>query len=409
MYDELRRLRRGGEKILHIGDRPDVDGTACAAYGIGSAVVPSALSLALSRGWEKAVRSASTLMERCLVGMALAELFRDPFQNPNLRELSMDERMRRFAVSSVGPLAVGHTTWLIEKVKERQCDGVLFMSRDGWLPMKIYQSLDFRDELPPAYYYYANRRSSFLCCADDELQIPMIADTARYFELSGEKTMASYYGLEKDEILPERKDEDRIEYVHRHWSTIVKRAEDARAGYMAYSKNLGMKDNGAYAVVDFIATGTTQSFLERFLPYRLYGLYYGNHRPDARLSYDITDYLETENDTLLQNFIELEDSFISPEPAVDRVTREGEVVFAPEIRSGEELRQLQLVHETALGFAKDFFSRFYERGEVIDPRVPEETFAADGFHWVQTSAYDDWARTNVAPKEWKGGNASPDW
>ena len=65
--------------------------------------------------------------------------------------------------------------------------------------------------------------------------------------------------------------------------------------------------------------------------------------------------------------------------------------------------------ETALGFAKDFVSRFYERGEVIDPRVPEETFAADGFHWVQTSAYDDWARTNVAPKEWKGGNASPDW
>ena len=36
--------------------------------------------------------------------------------------------------------------------------------------------------------------------------------------------------------------------------------------------------------------------------------------------------------------------------------------------------------------------------------VPEEMFAAEGYHWVQHSAYDDWIRKRIASRQWQSGN-----
>ena len=402
LFDELRRMHKGGEKILHIGDDPEADGRACERYGIDSLIIPSVLTLAVSQGWRSAILSARTLTERCLVGMALTELFRDPFQNPNLSERASEERLKRFAIGAVAPLAIGHMSWMLAKLKETPCDGVLFLARDGCLPMKIYQALDFYQELPPATYYYANRRSSFLCCADDDRYIPMIAGFGNHFELSPPEILSTLYSLPEDRIEQQNKGESAAEYIRRHWGAVSEVAKKARQGYHAYTERLGLKDGGRYAVVDFIARGTTQMYMERFLPFTLFGLYFGSETPDERLCRDIDHYLTgRENETLLKNFIELESAFISPEPSVDHISPGGEVVFSEEIRDRDEIDGALQVHEFVLRFSKEFFSLFYETGEVIRSQVPAEMFAADGCHWVQSSAYDDWAKRKTATKNWQ--------
>ncbi len=402
LYEEIFRLRKDHETILHIGDNEAADGDSALRSGIESIIIPSVLSLAVSRGWEGSVRAASTFAERCLLGSVIAQLFRDPFQNPNLKERPIEERLSRFGAGAAGPLAAGFITWLLAGLSEKKFDGVLFLSRDGYLPMKIYRALPFSDELPPAVYFYANRRSSFQCCADKEDSVRTVLDTGNYYGMSYPEILASLFGIGEEDILPAEDGENGADYIRRHWDVIVRTAESAREGYRRYAEKEGMKENGEYAVVDFIANGTTQIYLEQFMPYSFTGYYFGNHTPDVRLQYNIIDYLESENETLLNNYIELENAFISPEPTVNRVTASGDIEFADEIRSREELDHLEIIHQNAVRTALEFFSLFYEKGDVVDPHLPEEMYAAEGFHWIQRNAFDDWARLNIKTKDWRG-------
>ena len=400
LYEEIISIADKHARILHIGDDPIADGDACEAYGIRSVIIPSALSLSVEQGWDKSIRAAKTLAERCLVGMTISLLFSNPFQNPTLRKCSLGERLYRFAVGTVGPLIMGHTSWLVHKIRTGNYEGVMFFSRDGYLPMKVYQLLEKDRNLPRSIYYYANRRSAFFCCADDERTIKLMDDTGEYYHFSNYEKMSILYSLQPEDILPELDGETGSDYIRRHLPVITKIAESSREGYRRYSKSLGIQDSGKYAVVDLIATGSTQFFLSSFLPWKMNGFYYGNYNDDERLCLRIEDYLRGSNHTLMLNYMELENYITSPEPSVDHIASDGTVIFAEETRSLEELENVMAVQRIALAFAESYITLFYNDGDVINSTVPEEMFAAEGCHEVSFGAYDDWAKAKIATKEW---------
>ena len=115
----------------------------------------------------------------------------------------------------------------------------------------------------------------------------------------------------------------------------------------------------------------------------------------------IKDYLVAENKTLIKNFIELESFLSSPEPPVNHIAEDGSVVFEEEPRTPEELREFDLAFSVALNYTNEFFRLFYQEGEVIRPRLPEEMFAAEGYHGVQQNAYDDWMKAKISVKKWQ--------
>ena len=397
LFEDVVSFAGQGRKILHIGDDHAADEEACSRLGIRSVILPSPLSMAVERGWSGAIDSASSLMERCMVGSALAELFSDPFQDPNLRERTAEERLRRFAVGVVGPLAVGHLTWMIPRLRSERIDGVLFLARDGYLPSMLYKSISESAELPPSVYFYASRRSAFLCCADDE----SVMRKFRLYQMPARDILTQYCGIPEDQLLPRKAGETDRDYFQRHSAIISDYARLSREGYLRYYSRCGLMPGKRYAVVDLISTGTTQTFLDRFLPAELIGFNYGCYDIEAQICPAISDYLSYSDTTLMNNYIELESFFTSTEPSVERISPAGEVVFAPEVRSEEELQEIRLVHEYALSYADDFFRLFYEEGEQIDPSVPENMFAAEGYHWVQRGAYDDWSRKAIASRSWE--------
>ena len=404
LFEEVVRLAGPGKRILHIGDDRAADEWNSIAFGIESVILPSALTLAGERGWIRAINAASTLSERCLVGSAIAELFSDPFQDSDLRARPTEERLRRFAVGVVGPLMAGHTAWLLRQLAEERFDGVLFLSRDGYLPSLLYETLAASISLPPAVYFYASRHSTFLLCADNENYFARMCESAlSYHGLSARETLFRLFELREDQLLAQEEGESDLDYCLRHRPLIENVVRDSREGYRVYSRRCGLRPGGRYAVVDLIATGTTQFFLSQALPFSLCGFYYGCYSHDARICPDISDYLSGNNETLMNNYIELESFITSTEPSVDRVSPSGEVVFAPEVRTEEELREIDLVHRDALRFAKEYFASFYAPGEEISSAVPEEMFAAEGYHWVQHSAYDDWIRKRIASRQWQSG------
>lgn len=78
----------------------------------------------------------------------------------NLLETSDDiGYWRKLGVSKVSSIFWGFTNWLIQELKEKQANNVFFLSRDGYLPFKIYEMMtDVYKDLPPAQYIYASRR-----------------------------------------------------------------------------------------------------------------------------------------------------------------------------------------------------------------------------------------------------------
>ena len=358
LFRELTALCGGPGSVLHIGDDPETDGTAAGTAGICSVVLPSALELARERGWETCIRSARTLTERCLVGSVIAELFRDPFQNPNLQERTEEDRMRRYGTGAVGPLVTGYMAWLLTKLRENEFDGVLFLARDGYLPAAIYDLIREDLHLPKAIYYYANRHATFLCGADTETQAEYIAELERPLGLTARETLKNVYRVADGDLLPLEKDETITDYIDKHLPVIRETAKRSREGYRRYSERNGMRPGGSYAVMDFVSEGTTQRNLQRFLPYRLKGYYFGSYRAKGygsdscrRPVCGIEYYLQDSNMALLKSFIELESYLTSPEPAQDCMKEDGTAVFFEEVRNPQELRQFQMVFDAALSGA----------------------------------------------------------
>ena len=403
LFGEVCKLRKKDERILHIGDNEETDCLPCLPYGIDSVIIPSALALAKSNGWKDSFLCAESWIERSLLGMTVSVIFRDPFQMPSLPSRSKEDRLKRFADSVIGPIVVGFLTWLIRKLKAKHYDSVLFLSRDGYLFQKIYEKIQGPLNLPRSVYFYANRHSSFLTCADDETLSLIAINAAKFDKLNGPEMLQRMYSLSAEQCLPEIPGESPETYASRHSELISKNSDAARKAYKCYFTRCGLKFDGVNAAVDFIAKGTTQAFLEKGLGCRFWGLYFAeaNYLPEQKRNHTIEDYLYTEKGLLMQNYIELESFITSPDPPVDHMDAEGNPVFAEEVRSADELNEVRLVLERAERFVLEFFRLFYQEDCIIDPNLIDNMFAAEGCHWVQQTAYNDWSQKTIPMKRWQ--------
>ena len=390
LYSLLSEYGGNAGEILHVGDDPVADGSAPKELGIDSIVVRSPLSLAKCCSWSDAVSAAVTLVERCLLGMVVNRLFSDPFQDPDLRKLPITERMRCMGSNVIGPLIVGHTCWLIRKLASGRFDGVLFFARDGWLPLKIYEKIRGDLSLPPGTYFLANRRAAFFCCADEGSQADRMAEVGRSNGLTTNQLLERAYMIPREKQFPRDDGELDAEYIEKHMPIIHEIAERSRRGYRRYAEQLGLCAGGIYAVVDFIAAGTTQRAFSQTLPFSLHGLYYGTYSHEGSDESPIEVYFRGENPELLRTYLDLETFFSSPEPSLDRISEQGTPVFQKENRSEEDLLLLRTAWDAAESFAKEFFDLFYMTGEEIPPRFIEEMYAAEACLGLDRPVIDDW-------------------
>ncbi len=398
LFGEVRKLSRGS--IIHIGDSYEADHDPCFAEQIRSVIIPSVKDLARSRGWGNCFDHTGTLAERCLLGMAFADIFRDPFQNPNLFELDIDERLRHYASGIIGPLVVGFLLWLIRETENRECDAVMLTSRDGWIFYKLLERIKRSVHIPRTVYLYANRKSAFLSRPVVPESFGFLRSLNDYENISMPEILSYVYALPEDQILPELPGESSEQYFRKHLPVLTVQAEKARRGWRRYFEKNHLDSDGTYVFVDFIAKGTTQVFLQQFFTKEFAGLYFADYVSEY-VNSNIIYYYHAEREALLDNYMELESFITSPEPSVDHISEDGEVIFAEEVRSEEDLRKVRLVLDLAEKFAAEFFDLFYQKNDMIDCSLIDEMFAADGCHWVQQFAWNDWSKSPVRTKPWQ--------
>jgi FMN phosphatase YigB (HAD superfamily) len=401
LYEELLQFSENKDNILHIGDNPVADGIACKSFGIDSILIPSVLEIAKSRGWGNSIRTASLLMERCLLGLIISRIFRDPFQNPNYEEEARKKQLWRFGICVIAPLVVGHMTWLIQKLRNGRYSGVLFFARDGWLSFNVYTRIQKKFFLPEAIYYYANRKAAYLCCLDFPKEIDSFVERGKTAGLSAVDIITRIFQVPKEKACRYKGNEEITDYVKKHMQWIHKSAENARKGYLRYSEKCGMLPGNTYAVVDFVTVGSVVKSLSQVLPYKLNGLFFGCHYLSSVNSND-SYYLQNEKSLLLKRYVALEPFFSSPEPAQKCMQETGKPVLENEHRSEQELEELRFVWNLAESFARDYFDIFYQEKEVISADFLEEIFATGDFYVEQPTLYDDWF--GVPIRQRKEGN-----
>lgn len=398
LYSELLCLCGNPGKIVHIGDNPVSDGVACEACGIESILIPSVLEMAKSRGWENCIYTASNLLERSLLGLIICNIFRDPFQNPNLMEWPVEEKTERFGISVVASLAIGHMTWLIQKLRGNKFNGVLFFARDGWLSWHIYQRIRESLPLPLAVYYYANRHSAFLCCADSEQEVEHLVESAKKSGMTASELLKNIYCISGIDMYPYEENGTISDYIRKLTEQIRQQAIKMRKGFMRYSEKNGIFSEGSYAVVDGFASGHTQMYLSKVLPFGMKGFYIGKNSAPS-LDDSIEYYLKNGNSLLLQRFIELETFFTSPEPSQSHMSEEGNPVFLEERRDVQELCEVTAVLKQAEEIACEFFALFYQKGQHVSSRLIEEIYAAEDYYAAKYTLYDDWFGVPIGKRE----------
>ena len=386
-------------KLVHFGDQSESDG-ACRREDIRFVRLPPILQRAAAQGWSGSLQAAATVDDSCLLGSALAALY---------AEGAEEDRLRSLAVGILGPILVGYVSWLIERLREKPYDAVLFFARDGWMLFRLYEKLRIRmmPALPRPLYFYTSRHAAlWLRAADPSVMEEMIRQ-GKGAGLSAPELLERVYGLPREEILPMAGGETWSGYLTRHRGSLLEKERMARQGHESYLRTLELGGARLCAVSDFFASGSTQRYLQSVTPFRMEGFYAGTSKALPEEDGGIAYYLPGESETLYRNFIELEGFFTSPEPSVDHLRENGEIVFAEEIRDAGTLETVRLVQEQALDFAESFFARFGYPENGIRGALIERAYEARDGQPIISAAYNDLIKQEIHGRTWIRGRKEP--
>ena len=85
----------------------------------------------------------------------------------------------------------------------------------------------------------------------------------------------------------------------------------------------------------------------------------------------------------------------SPEPSLDCYDAYGRPVFADEIRTPEELKEIAYVQQLIADYTLQFLQTFYN-GQPVRPQLCNKLYGADKYHYVFQYGYDDWGQVMLS-------------
>lgn len=95
------------------------------------------------------------------------------------------DKYEQFGYECFGPLLYGFVNWIAKDMKERGVEQALFMSRDGFIMKKVYDSLRLNN-IVPSFYFEASRRS---------LRVPNYNESMSYSQMVDSLTVPNLTNL----------------------------------------------------------------------------------------------------------------------------------------------------------------------------------------------------------------------
>lgn len=164
-----------GEEIIHIGDNWHSDVQVPKnKYNINAIHLPKALEVAMDPNrvnnfmdmltknmpfWRDNAASMNFIGIRTMMSMVFNKYFDNPFRTFNINsDLNADPYL--IGYFSLGMYLFGLTKWLLEDTSKKGYDKLVFMARDGYLPIKAYKIMkSLYENVPEEEYFYVSRKA----------------------------------------------------------------------------------------------------------------------------------------------------------------------------------------------------------------------------------------------------------
>lgn len=342
----------GNQKYLHIGDDETADIESASKAGMEIFRVYSGEELLDAVGYMGMEPYMDSLAERLKIGMLVARLFNDPF-----RFDSEKQEIELWNAYDIGyllcaPIITDFVLWFRERVRHYAIPNIWFCARDGYLPRKLYRILDDTKE---SVYFMTSRTAAIRAGVMDEEDISYV-DSMKYSGTT-EENLKSRFGLtvEGMDITDEK-----VPGLLRYKEGILKKAVYERDNYKKYISSLKI-DEGTIAFFDFVAKGTTQMYVKRFVRKHFKGLYFLQLEREfmSDKGLDIESFYgvdEIETSTIYDNYYILETILTAPYPSVNGFDDEGKPMFAEETRTEKDIQCFSHAQEGII----DYFHRYLE-------------------------------------------------
>lgn len=190
----LNDLKVAGNEVLHIGDTWKNDITNAEAYGLQTIFLPKAIEVFENKIQAVSTNECSTIANkamsiiqdgakvkdsvgfRTMLALSVNKYFDNPYRSFN-EQSDFNADPYFMGHYTLGMHLVGVASWLIEQGTKIQYDNILFMARDGYLPMKVYSEMaKLYEKVPTAKYLYVSRKSvlpAMLRCKNDFYDLPI--------------------------------------------------------------------------------------------------------------------------------------------------------------------------------------------------------------------------------------------
>lgn len=400
------------EKILHIGDSLVNDGVCAEMLGLDYCLIPSALELLRFTKWKKCENELKGINDRSLLGMCISRIFNDPFVLAGNRNSFLCKNVGDFGYTVLGTIIVSFLEWMFGRLKNKEIDKILFVSRDGFIVKKLYDyAVKSRNMiLPESVYFYTSRKVAMTSDMDNETVINLLIEISK--DLSPDEMMKNVFGLAEEDVLPCNA-EDYVSsnlYAWRHAEKIFRKSKSVKKNYYRYMGMEGIKVGTKYAFIDFVSAGTCQKSLLRYVPFELSGLYFAWKSDVDEGQYDIESFYSKDDAYFIDNYKLLEIFMTSEEPSLADFDENGRPIFAEELRTGKEIDIIKKVHKDILDFGQVYFDCLYVMSEAINHKLSNIIFSCvNSFDEKESifsdfQLFDDWRNKKVSRKEWSAVN-----
>lgn len=337
-----------GRTCVHIGDDITADVEAAQRYGIVPFRIFAGLELFEMAGYLGLWNEMRSLSNRIRLGMFAARLFNDPFL------FESDEREIRVECSCdigylfLAPMISDFVFWLDEQVRAFSINTIWFCARDGYLVKQLYELLDGG---AASVYFLTSRSAAIRAGIENEDDIQYVGE----MKFSGTlcEQLRERFGIYVSET-------DERQSLLDYRTEIFKSARTCRKNYSAYIRKLKQQD-GTVAFFDFVAKGTTQMYLSRFVKYPLKGFYFLRLEEENMKGkgLDILPFYskeEREGSAIFDDYYILETMLTSPEPSVLGFDGKGEAYYAQETRSKADLACFLKAGDGILDYFKEYLN-----------------------------------------------------
>ena len=380
------------EKLIHTGDNEMSDVQLPGDRKFGAYHVMSAINLfsqiPFGRNLLNSLDYKMSLCAGIFLGVILAKKFQDPFQLRN--ELTGGKgrftlrNFRELGYWFYGAPLLTFMLWLIKKSREDGVRRILFLARDGYFLLPLYELVTktLNVEALPADYFYASRRAVTVASireieqAKDLVKLRFEGTALKFFQVRfgmelGDDTEIF---LPDDSVLFENHSEAVVEkIIDEHAKEILRHAATERANFDKYIATFGDLDNAG--VVDMGYSGTIQYHLRELTDKIFTGYYFATSaknrfgdEADERMRGCFTendDYQWTDS-AIYRYQLLFETILTAPDGQLKYFNAAGKPVFDEPEPGQKYFKEISEIHEGIKDFCRDVLEIF---GDII-LRVP---------------------------------------